>query len=86
MKKDLLALLSIPIISLTSGCSTKEFTGTYNGVKYDGDGGGKIFINGRNYDIGSITPDTLNLNQGYTFELTNSPFGEYVSNVKPIKN
>ncbi len=82
MKKTLATIALAGIGLLGSGCEKQEFKGTYTGVRYDGDGGGKIFVSGQKYNIGAINPDTLAKNQEYTFELTDSPFGDYISDVK----
>jgi len=85
LRSILLTGVTLLTLATASGCSRQEFKGIYDGIRYDGDGGGRIFINGRGYKIGGINADTLKTEEEYTFELTDSPFGEYISNVKPAK-
>lgn len=78
-----LALSSIGI----SGCSTNNITGVYQGFHNDGDGGQFIKISGKEYYTGGfLRPDTLTLQKEYNFELTYSPIGDYISDVKPINS
>lgn len=73
-------------LATASGCSNREITGEFQGVRNDGDGGGKVKIDGEFYGLGSINADTLKLGKEYTFRLTSYPLtGEYVNDVKPVK-
>lgn len=80
--KEILLAGGVLFSTVSTGCSKKEISGDYKGYSTTREGT-LIKIGKEFYPTTVKGLDTLKIGKNYSFTLTETPIGDYISNITP---